>query len=523
MINRLLVQQRVIKTSVQLMELAQKLNSLGGVVMALAMQGTLANCKLLAESGFELKGDFEIGPSDLVIAISAQDEQALAKAETIAQELLGASASSAASKASAKAVVNSLDSAIAKMPKANLALISLPGEQAVAAARQALQKSLHVHLFSDNVPLAAELALKQEALAKGLLMMGPGCGTAIINQVPLGFANIVKKGSAGLVSAAGTGLQELSCLLSRQGVGISQAIGVGGRDLSLEIGGLMMLAALEALESDAETEVIALISKPPHPEVLAKVAARAASCSKPVVLCLLGGSLPEGLNLAFASTIEGAALEVKKIITGKEGSKMQALAWQKLVDETKQQAALRAASQKWLRGFYVGGTMCFEALCLLRQETNLPLHSNLCFEGVDKLPDSSRSVQNTLVDFGEEEFTLGRVHPMIDPSLRHLRILQEANDPEVAVLLLDFVLGLSSHPDPVGAILPTLAQARKISEEAQRHLTIIAAVVGTDQDPQNRRYSVARLKDMGVIVADSNAQASRLARLAINEGGGLCE
>lgn len=514
MIKRLLVRQRVMKTSVQLMELAQKLNSVAGVLMALAMQGTPANCKLLAENDFDLNNDFDAGPSDLVIAITAEDEEAVKRAEGRALDLLG----NAGGEVLARRAVKNLDSALEELPKANLALISLPGEQAVPFAKQALEKSLHVHLFSDNVPLKEELALKKEALGKGLLMMGPGCGTAIINQVPLGFANIIKKGPAGLVSAAGSGLQELCCLLGRQGIGVSQAIGVGGRDLSLEIGGLMMLAALEALEEDRETEVIVLLSKPPHPEVLEKVARRAAACSKPVVLCLLGGKLPNGLNLPFASTIDSAAAVVKKILTGKEDGKMQAIAWQKLQAETLEQAGARAAGQKWLRGFYVGGTLCFEALCLLRDETNVPLHSNLGFEGTAKLADSNSSLENTLVDFGEEEFTLGRVHPMIDPSLRHLRILQEASDPEVAVLLLDFVLGLNSHPDPVGAMLPTLAQVRKISEAAGRHLTIIASVTGTDQDPQNRRYSAARLKDMGVIVAPSNAQATRLAITAMKQG-----
>lgn len=514
MIKRLLVRQRVMKTSVQLMELTQKLNSAGGVLMALAMQGTPANCRLLAENGFELGDSFDAGPSDLIVALTVESEEAAGRAETIALDLLG----NAGREALARCVAENMDSALEKLPKANLALISLPGEQAAFFARQALEKALHVHLFSDNVPLKEELALKKEALDKGLLMMGPGCGTAIINQVPLGFANIVKKGAAGLVSAAGSGLQELCCLLGRQGIGVSQAIGVGGRDLSLEIGGLMMLAALEALEEDGQTEVIVLLSKPPHPEVLDKVARRAAACLKPVVLCLLGGESPKGLNLPFASTIDMAASVVKKILTGKEDGKIEAMAWQKLLAETLVQAEARAASQKWLRGFYVGGTLCFEALCLLRAETTLPLHSNLCFEGAAKLADSNSSLENTLVDFGEEEFTFGRVHPMIDPSLRHLRILQEASDPEVAVLLLDFVLGLNSHPDPVGAMLPTLKEVRKISEAAGRHLTIIASVVGTDQDPQNRRYSAARLKDVGVIVAPSNAKATRLAIAAISQG-----
>ncbi len=517
MLNKFLVHERTIKTSVQLMELAQAINSVPGVIMALVMQATPANLALLAESGFPEALEREMSPSDLTLAISAQDEAALGRAEAKITALLG---EGGLQKLEENAV-KSLDEAVLKLPGLNLALISVPGAQAVGYVQEALAKSLHVHLFSDNVSLDDERALKEEALQKGLLMMGPGCGTAIINQVPLGFANQVKSGPAGLVSAAGTGLQELSSLLSRQGVGISQAIGVGGRDLSREIGGMMMLAALEALEADRQTEVIALVSKPPHPEVLAKVTSRAEAVKKPVVLCLLGGEPPnvkdEAGGLSFAATIEEAAQLVRKLVTGKEPGKLQASLEQKLVDEAKAEAGKRKDSQKYLRGFYVGGTMCFEALTLLRAKSNLELNTNLNFAGAARLADSNQSVGNTLVDFGEEEFTLGRVHPMIDPSLRHLRLLQEARDPELAVLLLDFVLGYGSHPDPVGAMLPTLAELREISRADGREITIVASVVGTDQDPQNRRYSATRLRDLGVIVAESNAQATRVALASLGK------
>lgn len=513
MISKILFRARTTKTSVQLMTLAQALNALPGVIMASSLHCTPANQKLLEDSGIAAELPAGAGPSDLVVAVSAESEAAALAALNRAEELLGGGAATDPGPSG----VADLDAALTALPGADLALISVPGAAAAPLAREALERGLHVHLFSDNVSLADERALKETATAKGLLLMGPGCGTAIINGAPLGFANVVRAGAVGVISAAGTGLQEFTSLLSRQGLGVSQAIGVGGRDLSKDIGGLMMLAALEALDRDPATEILALISKPPDPEVMAEIVRRAESCAKPVVLCLLGGEAPVGSKLHFAATIDEAVTVTRRLLTGKEPGKLQAAQYEKLVAEAAAQYAKRAATQKYIRGFYVGGTMCYEALCLLSASPDLELRGNVAFKGAPRLADSAHSEKNTLIDFGEEEFTLGRLHPMMDPSLRHLRLLQEAKDPEVGLLLLDFVLGYGSHADPVGAFLPVLKQMREISQGAGRHLTIIASVIGTDQDPQNRRYSVTRLRDLGVIVTESNAQAAGLA-LAVSGG-----
>src|SRR5690606_14776291 len=125
-----------------------------------------------------------------------------------------------------------------------------PGVYAAFEAFRALENNLNVMMFSDNVTVEDEIKLKDLAVKKDLLMMGPDCGTAIINGVGLCFANKIKRGPIGLVAASGTGLQEVTVLIDQFGGGISQAIGVGGRDLSKDVMGRMTLHAINALNAD---------------------------------------------------------------------------------------------------------------------------------------------------------------------------------------------------------------------------------------------------------------------------------
>ncbi len=425
--------------SVALMRIAQELQKNG--VTASLMIGSPSNKALLKESGLLTKDGEGARPDDLIIAVKGgKAEAALDRAEQLLSS--GASPSS---------------SLPASIEGANLALISVPGEFAAAEARRALERGLNVLMFSDNVPLADEVALKDLAIAKGLLMMGPDCGTALIAGVPLAFANAVPRGGVGIVSASGTGLQEVSCLLARGGQGVSHGIGVGGRDLSREVGGRMTLAALDALEADPATKRIIVVSKPPAPSVAKKIRERAKRSKKPVTLCLLGA------KDSAVRTLEAAAgfkpekdLKVKK-------------------------------SKGRIAGLFCGGTLCAEADIVLR-DAGVP------------------AGRFDLTDLGDDEFTRGRPHPMIEPGLRNEHIARALKDKSVGVILLDVVIGYGAHADPAGLIAAAVKGSKKL---------VVASVTGTEGDPQVYSKQVKILKRAGVIVAGSNAQAARLSASAI--------
>lgn len=398
----------------------------------------------------------------------------------------------------------SLESAVKALDGANLALISVAGRHAGEVARNALEHGLHVMLFSDNVPLEQEIELKRRAAQKGLLVMGPDCGTAIINGVPLAFANVVRRGDIGIVAAAGTGLQEVSTILSNAGGGVSQAIGTGGRDVKKAVGGLTFLAALKALAEDEQTRVIVLVSKPPDPEVLENINAALRSVGKPVIAMFVG-SAPAG---GGPRSLEETALLAVAASRGQDPELVRhnlASVEQKIIFQAPLEAAKRAAGQKYLRGLFSGGTFCAEAQMLLLDKGRFTdLHSNVPLAGVAKLRDSLRSERNTVVDLGEDEFTVGRPHPMIDFTLRNRLIRAEAADPETAVILLDVILGYGSHPDPAGELAEVVRQA-------SGQVMVVCSVTGTDQDPQNRSVVQARLEAAGAMVMPSNAAAVKMA------------
>ena len=465
--------------SVALMRISRSLAALPGVEAASLMIGTATNRALLADSGL-LAGEGETAQADdLVIAVRAASAEAATAAIDEAGKLLSAGSGQAAP--SGIAAVRSLAGAMVALPQANLALISVPGEFAAAEARRALSRGLHVMMFSDNVRIEDEVELKRLAIAKGLLLMGPDCGTALIGGAPIAFANVVPRGDVGLISASGTGLQEVSCLLARGGRGVSHGIGVGGRDLSEQVGGLMTLAALDALEADPATRHIVIISKPPARSVSDRIAERVAKCAKPVTLCLLGAG---GLTLAGAAeAVLGRAL---------------AAGAQPAVPKRK----------GWLRGLYCGGTLCNEAQLVLMAK-GFKVQSNAPVPGA--METSRLQVQaHSLIDLGDDEYTRGRAHPMIDPEARNELLAKTLADPEVAVVLLDVVIGYGAHADPAGLIASTLAGV------AARGLApVIASITGTDGDPQGYTRQAALLAAAGVLVAGSNAQAAELAARVI--------
>ena len=476
-----LVRRGYYADSVALMRVSRDVAALAGVEAASLMIGTSSNKALLRESRLLAAGGTGAKPDDLVIAVRAKTAAAATAAIEEAGRMLEARP---ARSGGGFPRSRGFAAAAAALPEANLALISVPGAFAAAEARRALESGLHVMLFSDNVPVADEVALKRLALAKGLLMMGPDCGTGLIGGAPLAFANAVPRGDIGIVSAAGTGLQEVSSLLARAGRGVSQAIGVGGRDLSDEVGGLMSLAALAALDADPATRHIVIISKPPSAKVARKLLARVGRVRKPVTVCLLGAraaKLPR--NARIAPTLLAAAERAS-------GKRLRG-------------AARHAPSRRgWLRGLYCGGTLCAEAQLVL-QEAGFELGSNAPVPGAKE--HSGRITGHLLLDLGDDDYTRGRPHPMIDPELRNAMLGEALADPRVGVVLIDVVIGYGAHADPAGLVAASMNQARR------KHALVVASVTGTEGDPQVYSRQVARLREAGVLVAGSNAEAAALA------------
>ncbi|HYN32851.1 MAG TPA: acyl-CoA synthetase FdrA [Ilumatobacteraceae bacterium] len=493
------------KDSVALMAISSKLLAIDGLETASVVMATPTNLENLVEAG--LGDDLDTKPSDLVVAVAGTDD-ACDAALTLADELLAEQPVSDGGNV-AEQPMTSIQMAVARDPALNFALVSVPGTYAAAEAIKAIRLGMSVMVFSDNVPVAEELAMKQLADERGLMVMGPDCGTAIVNGLPLGFANVVRRGSIGVVGASGTGMQEVTARIHNLGAGVSQALGTGGHDLSDDIGGISMLHGLRALDADAATAVIVLVSKPPAQRVAAAVLDEARRMSTPVVVIFLGQD-PATFSDEYvhgASTLAGAA-DLAVALAGGEAlpddeAKVSADARGRLDDGARRMAA----SQRYVRGIFCGGTFCFEAQLLCQRE-GIDSWSNAPVAGNKMLDDIRVSTEHTIVDMGDDEFTQGRPHPMIDPALRDERVANEADDPSTAVILLDVVLGYGSADDPVGGLIGALGRARSNAKAAGRHLTVIAHVCGTDADPQNRSDIIAKLESTGALVARTNAEAA---------------
>ena len=501
---------REYRDSVALMQLSATLAKLPGIKQASAVMGTENNISLLRQVGMNI-GDISVGPNDLLIVVEGDDEAALPPALKEAQARLSSQGSAAGTDGGAQRMnPRSIAMALAEDPNANLAIVSTPGEYATAEALKALNLGLNVMLFSNNVSVPEEAMLKRAARRKDLIVMGPDCGTAIINGIPLAFANVVKRGPIGAIGASGTGLQEVTVLVDRLGAGISQAIGTGGHDLSVEVGGISMLTGLKYLTEDAATKIIVLISKPPAKEIADEILGKARTSGKPVVVIFLGADakLVTGGNIHAALTLEDAARAAVALAAGRAPPPAH-----ESVDNMPV-IPKRAASQKYIRGLFSGGTFCFEATMLLQQ--TLEIHSNSPVGKSLPLRDMWKSEGNTVVDLGDDIFTRGRPHPMIDYRLRTERLLEESKDPETAVLLLDVVLGFGSNANPAAELVPALNEARKIAESNGRAFICVAHICGTDKDMQDFAAQADALKAAGVSLAGSNAQAVRLARAIVD-------
>lgn len=487
--------------SVYLMALGARLGKQPGVQRTAVLMATPANQQALCEFGVAPAALAGAGAVDLAIAADAESAEQARAALGLVQGWL-----QEAQGEEGDARVASLDAALQVLPEANLALISVPGEYAAYEARRALDRGLHVFLFSDNVSVEDELGLKQRAQELGLLVMGPDCGTAIIAGVGVGFANAVRRGRIGLVGPSGTGIQQVSCLIDAAGEGVSHAIGTGSRDLSDAIGGLTTLQALDALDGDDETAVIVVVSKPPGPHTRARVLDWIARAHKPVVTCFLGpeDTPPCGDRHAPRRTLAGAAVAAVALARHEPEERYP------LAGTEGRAAPVAGGRGGYVRGLFAGGTFCYEAQQIfldlgLEARSNAPLRKDLA------LADPFAGEGHCLIDLGDDRFTRGRPHPMIDASLRNERIVAEAQRPDAGVLLLDFVLGYGATADPAGDALPAIEAARRLAAADGRELQVVAFVCGTDADPQNRGAQVAALQAAGVVVAPSSSTAARTA------------
>jgi FdrA protein len=492
---------RVLKSfyqdSMALMRVAAELRALPGVRETAALMGTRANHELLAAAGLATPESTTATSGDLVLAVDADDAAAAEAAFATATRLFDERRR--AREATGRVLPRTLESAVRQVPEANLALISVPGQHAKLEAMTALRRGLHVLLFSDNVSVEDEVELKRFAARQELLCMGPDCGTAYVNGIGLGFANVVPHGRIGCVAASGTGLQAVASRVAALGEGISHGLGVGGRDLSADVGAAMTTLALDALARDQATEAIVLISKPPSPGVMPALRRAIEAVKTPVIVCCLGATA-DGPGTWVTTLDDAADAAVAAVRTQ---------AWRPttFTDPASVRARLGATNARGgLLALYTGGTLAHEARLVLEPLIG-PVGGNV---------GSAATSAHRVMDLGADEFTRGRPHPMIDPSARDGLVREAGRTGAVGVLLLDVVLGRAAHRDPARTLAAAIGDARRDAERDGRALRVVASVVGTDADPQGRAAQVDALERAGVEVLPSNAQAARFAALALD-------
>jgi FdrA protein len=513
-----LVRPNTYYDSLMLMRVSAQVTKLPGVVGAAVMMGTEQNRHSVLDPAL-LTGEVEsAGPNDLFVVVAAQSEAQAQTALDFALESLTAGRRRSSARTGPPA--HSLAAALRRRPDANLAVLSIPGQYVRREAFRALEAGLDLLIFSDNVPLEDEIAMKRAAQERGRLVMGPDCGTAIIGGVALAFANGVRRGPIGLVGASGTGLQEVSCLIDRLGQGVSHAIGTGSHDVDAEVGGITMIDGLGRLEEDADTEVVVVVSKPPAADVVRRVAEAIEAGRKPVIVNFLDAD-PWAIAASgaiVAHTLEDAAVEAVAAVTGEADQQLRDRLLAEAgdaVSQANQVCACLTERQKYVRGLFSGGTFANEAALLLCDLVGT-VHTNGRIRRAVPLPDPRRSIGHTCVDLGDDVFTVGRPHPMLEPGMRRERLMAEAADPETAVVLLDVVIGYGAHDDPGGELADVIREARQLAKAGGRELPVVASVCGVDADPQNRTAQVEKLEAVGVLVMPSNAQAARLAaRIAL--------
>ena len=491
------------RDSVFLMKISSEISKIEGVIEASAMMATERNKDLFKKSNLSNEKVENALSDDLVIAIRAENDDILQDALDKANKMLSETLKSEKSDNESK-IIN-LETALKKDENANVLLVSCAGDYAKYEAAMGLTAGLNIMLYSDNISVEDELALKKRAHEKGLIVMGPDCGTSIINGIPLAFGNKVNNGPVGVVGASGTGIQEVVSLLDRYGCGITQAFGTGGRDPKNEIGGITMMDCLDIINNDENTKVILIVSKPPCEKVLNKIADFIKNTTKPTVVNFAGQDncdIIENAGGYYCNSLRKAAMTAYSLATKKEinDELFAGIDMKKLDKDIKE----IAGSRKYLRGIYSGGSLCYEAMYEATKMIS-DIFSNTPLAHVKKLNDVNNSQMNTFLDMGEDEFTVGKPHPMIDPTIKCKRITKELNDEEVAIVLTDCVIGYGSNENPAQA----LAEAINSCND-QNKAIMVASICGTEKDFQFYSKQVEILNNAGIYVAQSNYQAIKL-------------
>ena len=487
--------------SVVLMLLTNEISTIEGVKKVSIMMATPANKDIFKQSGLDTEELMNASANDMVVVADIDDDSLLDTIMEQVEVFLKKQSAASEGKKGAESV-KSWDKALRKMPEANLAVISIPGAYAALEADRALDEGLNVFMFSDNVTIEDEKALKEKAHAKGLAVMGPDCGTGIIQSVPVAFTNNVAPGSIGIIGASGTGIQELTTIIDRLGEGVTNAIGIGGRDLNAKIGGITMMDMIDAMEDDETVKVLVIVSKPPAKEVRDMISDRLSGFSKPVVT-LFVGEKPDYHEKDFyhAYTLDEAARLAVGLVRGEKVPEATVD-----IDES---LFYKEEDKKTIKAYYSGGTLANEAAMLIKDAMNCEVPPE-DIEGYMLQLDG-----NVVVDLGDDAYTQGKPHPMIDPAKR-IECMQEAVDDEsTGVVLLDIMLGYGSHADMAGSLIPTIKELQAKADAAGRKVFFIATVCGTRRDFQGYDDAVNKLKDAGVIVCENNKLACRTAIRAI--------
>lgn len=563
-VSHVVIKPNFYRDSLQLMKISEKLRQSSGVSEASIVMATETNKGVLIRLGFSPSHIEQANESDMIIAVRAKDQQSIdLVSEQIGNLFESTEKEHRLDSRDHEETTTDIDLALRKMPGTNLVLLSIPGEYVKDISYKLIDQGIHQQIFSDHVPVEDELKIKKHAMAKGVLILGPGAGTSIMNGKGIGFSNKISVGPVGIVAAAGTGLQEVACLLDHCGIGVKHGLGVGGNDPKDKIGGIMMLECMKILEKDDDIKVIAIVSKPPSPSVEQKIVQYViGNSTKKYVLAFIGGQLTaarknqqeqqqqshtenfpsEASSSADTTTfsrhtattvdhhrgtvkVNSLASCVLAIANELGNQHLQRAISQlyiqpeELVNLLQREWSKLQSNQKYIRALYTGGTFTYEAQVILRDIIDIGhMHSNAPIEQIRKLQDSFKSEKHSIIDLGEEEFTKGRPHPMIDPTIRKLRILEEVKDPAVGVVLLDFVLGYGSNPDPVGAVIDELQLAKEIANKEGRYLPVITHVCGTKNDIQGYERSVSKLHSVGCIVMPTNALAVIASALIAQRG-----
>jgi FdrA protein len=508
---RVLLREGCYQDSARLMQVSRELSALPGIAEAVAMMGTPTNRALLSSAGFAGEALDRATPIDMLVALRGEGEAAIGAAREALDRLL-APPRAAEGEAGRAQAPSTVAEAVEAHPGANLVSVAVPGPYAAFVAHRALDAGRNVFLFSDNVPLEDEVALKRRAALLGLLVMGPDCGTAILSGVGLGFANRVERGPVGIVGASGTGIQELSCALDRAGVGVSHAIGTGSRDLSAAVDGVMTALALSMLAADEGTRCVVVVAKHPDEGVARRLHGRLATLGKPVVVRYLGDVPPPSEDGVFYArsldeAADAAAARVRSGGAPGDPEGLSGTAFRPVGGPRREEVPVAGR----LVGLFGGGSLAAEASFVLAA------HGIATVVPSGKLsPGTPMPEGNLIVDTGDDLYTVGRPHPMVDQTVRCELIRAAGADPATGTLLLDLVLGDGAHPDPAPEIAAAVADARAArAARGGPFLGVIASVCGSRGDPQGTDRQERALVNAGIDVEPTAARAARAAAIRL--------